>query len=215
MDFYDKIKPHYDALFCLTKNLKNKKSDLIIYTDSFIYTNIDFFINKNKNNSNIYVEYYNNQNPIQCLLGGFCDVFISDKNLSVEKNDICKKVLPTEKIGIITHRDIYDRHRNINDIIRKEFFLLKEKDCQEDVFFCMEKYYNVKIKNKKIINDVDLTISLLNGFGYTLNSSIYFDKIGGDSQGFVFISPERSFFLNRYAYFMSDTSLTDDIYDFM
>lgn len=213
MDFYYKIKPHYDALFSLTKNLKNKISDLIIYTDSFIYTNIDFFINKN--NLNIYVEYYNNQNPIQCLLDGFCDVFISDENLNVEIYGICKKVLPTEKIGIITHRDIYERHKDINGVIRNEFFLLKEKDCQEDAFFCMEKYYNVKVKNKKIIKDMDLTIGLLNCLGYTLNSSFYFDKIGGDSQGFVFISPDRSFFLNRYAYFMSNTSLTDDIYDFM
>lgn len=142
-------------------------------------------------------------------------MFISDKNINVERNGICKKAFPTEKIGIITHRNIYERHKNINSIIRDEFFILKEKDCQKKAFFCMEKYYDVKVKNKKTISDMDLTISLLNGFGYTLNSNVYFNKIGGDSHGFVFISPERLFFLNRYAYFMSNINLNDDIYDFM
>lgn len=46
MDFYDKIKPHYDALFDIANGLKNKQTNLIIQTDSLLYTDISRFIKK-------------------------------------------------------------------------------------------------------------------------------------------------------------------------
>lgn len=149
------------------------------------------------------------------MLNGFCDIFILRENLKIENNKICKKILPTEKIGIIAYKSLFEKYNKIDVLIINEFLILKEINYQKEAFSYIEKNYDVKVKNKRTITNIDLFIGLLNGCGYTLNNNDYFNKIGGVSNGFIFIHPSDLCFSNRYVYFLNNTPWMEYIYDFI
>lgn len=212
--FYLQIKPCFDEASDVLDNFNlNKKSNrtVLIKYDGFSYplfqNNLYDFLSKHKTTSfefscEVVIDIYKE------LKTGSSDIIISPLNLTNNNYDVHKLSLPTERVGLMLHKDTLSKYGdNISKLLQEEKLIHTKDIIQHSTFINFKNLLMPKKSNDMILtlSEIDTFHLLSKGLGFTLVTE-YFARLNinlNPKIHFIKRPLDIDLFFNRNAYFLA------------
>lgn len=213
--FYDEISPHVEALEKILLTIKSNKINKVvrIKSDGMYYPVIQEKLRS-----------YMTSHPrvmLSCtcevvqsikheMKNGFSDIVISPSDIELNGDSIKKIPLGKERVGVLVHKNLLDKHKNIKNLFKNEF-LLQTLSTIEHIKF-------IQLK-KRLLNDgflikenpmeiIDAIPWINEGLGFTFTTQ-EFVKSQNFNEDIIFISKPLPYdlFIYRMMYFVKNNSM--------
>lgn len=146
------------------------------------------------------------KNIIHDLISKKYSLIISPLDISVEHEQIVKKTLKKEKIGIVAHKDLISDKHKIDVMMNNSNMLHTTSSLEHKVMRSLiKKMISSGINIKTVAtNEIGLLYMLKDKAGYSIISECFFKKNKDIMKDLVFIKEPFNLSLTRKAYFLKD-----------
>lgn len=213
--FYNDITPIYEEASAIFRRIRQENNKIIICSDGSFYPSLQFEICYLIEKFGNEVELGYGKDLLEEVKGGNVDIaFCTSTNIDLPfTKGILRFSLPLEKMGIIVHKNTYNKYSSVMKMISEEYFFQQTYSLEHPVFFEIKKLIEQHSIKAKFIGlpdaaDVYSTISQLGGISLVTQDFLQSSII--NSADFYFLSQPFPFELEIHrGIYIKDSRLDD------